>query len=490
MTAPRTPSKSLRWLSWSSVAFGAQGLAQLVLMAFLARELSLAENGVVMAVLVVSGLVRAMEQALISPVLVQTEALSDRLVRSAGAISLLWAAALSGLLWISAPWIEAFFAMEGLTLLLRALVPAVILAAVGFVSEGLLHRELRLRALAGAELLGYFGGYLPAGIAVALAGHGPWTIVAAVTGHAALRAVALIALRRPPWALVPDAASAREILFFGGGILSARLFGYAASRADYVVVGRVMNETALGVYGRAYELMAMPAMFLGEVVDRVLFPLMSRYQNDRERLATTYGRGISLVCMIMLPASIGGIVLAPELTSLVLGPGWDAVVLPFQVLMAGLVFRTGYKLGDSLARSTGTVYQRSWRQLLYASMVVVGTWIGTGWGVNGVAWGVLAALAGNYLSMAWLSLKTTGMGWGRFLSLHARGLVTGIGFLAVSQLLASLARSAELPRLVVVGLTAAASLSLYGLCVWRAPGLLLGADGRWLIDKLTGRRSG
>ena len=459
-------------------------------MAVLARELTLEENGVVVAVLVVSGLVRTMTQGLIAPVLVQREELRPAHVRTASVLAVWWALLLAGLLFIVAPRVEHFFGMDGLASLVRALGPMALLLSLGYVAEGLLQRELELKQLALAETAANLLGYLPAGITVALLGHGPWAIVAAVSAHALIRMLVLIRFRPPSFSAIPDPDAARDIVSFAGGILSARIFSYGATRADYVVIGRMMTDAALGVYGRAYDLMAQPAMFLGEVVDRVLFPLMSRYQSDRRRLGDTFGRGIALVAMITLPASAGAIALAPELVHVVLGPGWEDSVLPFRVLVGALVFRTGYKICDSLIRAAGRVYRRAWRQLLYALMVALGAWFGTRYGVVGVAWGVFAALVGNYLSMAWLSLATTGLDWGRFARAHLRGLALGALTLALAWGLAQALRSQGAGSLGVVGGTTLGALAALGLALWRAPGLVLGPDGTWLVGKLSGRSGG
>ena len=274
---------------------------------------------------------------------------------------------------------------------------------------------------------------------------------------------------------------------YSGGVASAGLCNYAASQGDNLVVGRWMLTSALGVYGRAYQLMAMPAMFLGEVVDRIVFPLLSRVQDDRQQLRLAYARGVSLIASVMTPAAVFGIALAPEIVDVVLGDGWSEVVLPFQVLMGGLVFRTGYKISDMLARATGNVYARAWRQAIFAVLIFGGAFLGKEWGVTGVACGVVAALATNYLMMAWLSIVTTGLPWGRFFALHVRGIVLGSLFGSLAFLAAEVLRAAAMPAWVVLlGGTLGAGAG-FGILVRVAPNRVLGGDGVWLVRTLAGR---
>ena len=89
-----------------------------------------------------------------------------------------------------------------------------------------------------------------------------------------------------------DRESARELIHYGGFTLG-RFFNYAALQGDYVVVGSTLSSSALGIYGRAYQLLATPAMLLGQVIDRVLFPMQAEIQHDRARLANQYRRAVS-----------------------------------------------------------------------------------------------------------------------------------------------------------------------------------------------------
>jgi O-antigen/teichoic acid export membrane protein len=483
---PRTPSKSLGWVTWSSLGLGTLGIGQFALLAVLARYLTAVEFGVMTATLIVVGAARAVHAG-VGPALVQREDLRSDHVRSAFALSWLVAVALMVLMWFTAPLVTRFFHMDDLAPVMRAMSLMFAIQAPGMVAEALLQREMRMRTLAQAEIAGVLFGWLPLGIGCAMLGYGIWSLVAAYLGQALVKCVVLVYARPHERALWPVRGATMDLLHFGGGFVAARLCNVAASQGDNFVVGRWMSAALLGIYGRAYQLMAMPAMFLGEVVDRIVFPLLSRFQDDRDSLRLAYCRGISLVATIMAPASAISIVLAPEIVGAVLGPKWESVVLPFQVLMTGLVFRTGYKISDMLARATGTVYARAWRQAIFAGLIFVGALIGTAWGVAGVACGIVAALAANYLMMAQLSMQTTDLGWTRFASLHVRGVVCGVAFGAIVWPIAQAMRSISDSALFVLSTTVAISCTMLGVALFLSPRRILGGDGMWLLSTLSGR---
>src|SRR5699024_3306934 len=118
--------------------------------------------------------------------------------------------------------------------------------------------------------------------------------------------------------------------------------------------------------------------------------------------------------------------LSREIVYLLFGSKWLSLVPALQVLSLGLLFRTGYKISDSLARATGAVYRRAWRQIVYAVLVVTGSWIGHHWGITGVAAGVLFAIFINYALMTNLSMKFIDLTFFDIIKSHIPGLIMGL----------------------------------------------------------------
>jgi PST family polysaccharide transporter len=273
-------------------------------------------------------------------------------------------------------------------------------------------------------------------------------------------------------------------MYFGGGFTAARIGNYLGVQGDNLVVGRWLGAEALGIYGRAYQLMASPAMLVGQILDRVLFPAMAKVQDSADRLRAAYRRGVALIALVMLPLSAVLYVLAPEVVHLLLGPAWAGAIVPFQIFSLGLLFRTSYKMSDSLARATGAVYRRAWRQWVYALLVIGGAGLGAAWGLAGVAACVLAAIAVNFFLMAQLSLGLAGMGWRSFLAAHVPAgtlaLILGLEIWGAAAVL----RSWHLGSLAVLAASGAV-LVLSALVLLRLlPQVVLGEDGLWMLKTL------
>ena len=478
--------RTITGLFWTAGGRAAHAGLQLVGLAVMARVVTPAQFGVVSAALVVIGFSAIFSHLGFGPALVQRPEIEQRHLDTAFSVAVLCGLLLGTLMWLGAPAAAEFFRIEEVRPVLRTLAWVFPIQGLGVAADAVLRRELRFQWLANLDIAAYALGYGAVGIGLALAGWGVWALVAGQMAQTLIRSGALL-VRQPPRLSHPFEVQAfRELVPFAGGFTVAKAANYLALQGDNLVVGRYLGPQALGFYGRAYGLMSAPASSLGTVLDKVLFPAMAKVQHDAQRLASAYRRGVALIALLVLAPSAALIVLAPEFIEVVLGPGWAAVVAPFQILAFGTSFRTSSRMSDSLARSTGAVYRRAWRQILYAVVVVVGAWVGRHWGVAGVAWGALAALALNFFLMAGLSLSLAGMTWATFWRAHIPAVRMMLVACPMTWITATALRHWSLPPLIVLcGAACTAAATMLVLCQ-RAPGLFVGPDGLWMLRVLSG----
>lgn len=489
---PRNTARhALGGMVWSAVGFGAQGIGQFLVVIVFARYLTRADNDIVGAAVIIIALGQLFTEAGFGPAVVQREDLTDEHVRTAFALSLFTGAAMTAITFLAAPLLGDFFHSTGLPPIVRGLSFVFLLQAPGVVAMAMLQRDLDFKSIAMAETFSYFFGFAAVGVVLVLAGVGVWAIAVAQLAQAALLTVILVIRRPHPRSLRPHKKEAVDLVVYAGGMTAARGFNFVALYGDNTVVGNQMGKGALGAYKNAYQLAVVPAQLLGQVMDRVIFPVISRFQTDLRRVASSYLRGVALVSMLTIPGSVLAVLLGPEIIHLLLGGGekWDDVVVPFQIFSAGLLFRTSYKISDSLARAMGTVYQRALRQAVYAVAVVVGAFVGSQYdSLNWVAVGVTGAIVLNYLLMAQLSLKTAPITWGQFFFRQGRGVLLAVITAAAAVPAVLALRSADAGNLVTIVGGTLAVLAVLGICFLVRPSFVLGRDGQWLLDVVRGRR--
>ncbi|MFK0689093.1 lipopolysaccharide biosynthesis protein [Mesorhizobium sp. IMUNJ 23033] len=469
---------------WTALSMGALAVAELVALLVLARLLSPKEFGLYSAALIVIKFSAIFQGLGITPAIVQRPVLEDRHLRVGFTLSCLLGLAVSALVWAMAPAIAGLLRLAELAPVVRAVCFVFLFQGVSMVALASAQRALRFRWLALIDACAFAVGYVVAGPVLAWLGFGIWALVAAVLIQQFTRMMVLLIGQPHPMRPLLERRAIAELLYFGSGFTIARIFNYLATQADKLVVGRWLGADALGLYGLSSQLMTTPAVIVGQVLDRVLFPTMALVQEQPARLARAYRSAVAGCALLVLPASVVVAIVAPELVAVILGRGWEGVVGPLQILAFGMLFRTSYKLSDSVSRATGTVYARAWRQAVFTIGVFVGSIIGQFWGIEGVAIGVGAAFGVNFILMAQLSLRVTGMRWSEFAMAHLPGLalagVLGTGIWAFVEWL----RELQLPALALLIDTALLAAAGGLLLCWILPSLFLGQDGRSLLRLL------
>lgn len=479
--APRRglTSRALSGALVTGLGMGLQSLVQLGVLVVLARLVKPEEFGLITAAGVVIAFCNLFVQLGVGPALIQREKLEQKHLDAAFTVSLWLGAVVCGAVLLAAPLIAEGFRMDRLTLVLRVLSANFIIAAPGVVPYSILARRLRFGMMAAMGLMSYVVGYGVIGVTLAVFDMGVWALVIASVAQMAIMTVSTVIAQRTGARLTLRMHGLRDLLGFGAGFTLAGLAGYFADNLDNMVVGRRLGAEALGYYGRAFQFLATPAVWLGLVTDRVLFPVMSRIQQERDRLGPAYRRSLALVAIGAIPVTVGIILLAPEIVRVVLGDQWDDTILPLQILALGMLPRVSSKLAKSVAKATGVVLGSAWRQSVFAVMVAAGAWLGSYRGLPGVAIGVVVAAVLNYVMMAHLTLRSTGLTWFGFLRSHGSGAAIGGVWLAIGWPCTHVLRLADLPDIAMILVMAAVFLLVLAALWILLPGQFLGKDGRW-----------
>ena len=483
-TEPTLRAKTKRGLIWGGVEAGSRFILQFVVMAVLARLLTPGERGRADAALAIVGVAAVFGQLGVGPALVQRrEDLRPEHLSSAFTFSSLFGLVTAGALYLLAPWICGLFKNPMPPEILRWMSLAFPISGLAVVSESLIQRSLRFDIIARAEIFSYLAGY--GGLATMLAAfdYGVWAIVWAHLAQLTIKSIMFILyakwLPRAGW----DSKSAKELMGFSGGITIARLANHLATNGDNIVVNARLGESALGFYGRAYQIMVAPANLIGQVLEKVLFPAMSKVQEHNAPLARVYRQGVRLLALSMLPASAAVFLLSPELVQVLLGDPWKPVGPALQILSAGLLFRTSMKMSNSLIRAKGAVGQMAACQIIYMVSVLSAAWIGCHWGINGVSWGVLGAIFVCFVYAAGICHQLVGIRWGDFIADHIPGLLLATIVIAAGLPARMALEAAGVESIIVLigtGFIIALATLIPALFL---PSSMLGPDGAKLRDR-------
>ncbi|WP_345481941.1 lipopolysaccharide biosynthesis protein [Amnibacterium soli] len=389
----------------AAVTVAAQGLRVVVQAAsvvVLARLLAPTDYGLIAEVLVIIGLGEIFRDFGLTNAAVQAKTLSTAERSNLFWLNSLIGVVLTGVAVAVAPAVAAFYGDPRLSALTAVLAVTFLLNGLGTQLRADLNRTLEFGRLSFAEIGGQVVG-LAVGVAMALLGSGYWSLAGQQVGQAIVSLVLLAALGRFRPQRYRRDVPMRRFVGFGLDVVGAQLLGYAGKNTDTVVIGTLIGAGPLGVYNRAFQLLALPLTQINAPSTRVALPVLSSLQDDPVRYRRYLLAGQSVMMHLVLGVFSWSTALAAPLL-LLLGPRWADSVPLFQILAVSGVFTTaGYStywvfMSKGLTRSL-LLWQLSTRPIVIGAVV-----LGVLGGVTGVATAYSAVSVGMWLlGLIWIA---------------------------------------------------------------------------------------
>ena len=350
----------------------------------LARLLDPKDFGLVGMVTAITGILNLFRDFGLSSATVQRVEVTDRQVSTLFWINLVVGAILSLLLAAASPIVAWFYHEPRLVLVTIVLSLSFLFNAAGIQHSAMLQRQMRFTTLATIEVASWAVS-VAAGITMALAGWGYWSLVVMAVVLPLSSTICLWFATM--WMPGPPARNAgiRSMMRFGGMVTLNSLIVYVAYNLDKVLLGRFWGAEAIGIYGRAYQLINIPTDNLNSSVGEVAFSALSRVQDDMERLKSYFLKGYSLVLALTVPITIAGAVFANDLIHVVLGPKWSATAPIFRLLAPTILIFALINPLAWLLFSTGLVGRSVRIVCVVAPLVITAYFIGLPYGPKGVA---------------------------------------------------------------------------------------------------------
>lgn len=420
----------------SAVTLGAQGIrfiAQIGSIAILARILAPSDFGLIALVIAVISVGELFRDFGLSTAAIQAETLTNDEKNSLFWLNILIGLALTGLVIVGAPLAASLFQEPQLSQLLPVTAAAFLINGFQAQYRVELVRSLRFTAVALTDLSGHLAGIVVA-VPLALSGAGVWSLVA----QQLVAATVICASRvfsvnwKPRWTF--SFAPARRFLKTGTHLLASLLLGYAATNADTVTIGLKFDAGQLGIYSRAYQLVAAPVGQLLSPLTNVGLPLLTRVRGDSRKYAR-------YILSMFLPLAYTSALLfsfviasARPLIELLLGKGWEESASILALLAVGGIFQFMSHVGYWVFVSSGNASAMVKYSLVTHGLSVVCIVAGSFFGLAGVAMGYSLGLAMTWPIQVWWLQKLVYIPVGRLMCTGFRALVLALVCATVGRL--------------------------------------------------------
>lgn len=240
-------------------------------------------------------------------------------------------------LFLSAPLIADFYHTPILVSLIRV-------TAIGFLYSPLitpqnilLRRRLDFKILTKISLVTrVFGATV--GIVMAYVGYGVWSLVISnlLAGMFTLLIAWLVVRWLPKYGWSKE--SFKYLWGYGNKIMFSAIIENLYSNIAPVFIGKYYSPAQLGIYNRARGYASMPSQNITGAINNVSFPVLSKMQDDTEKLAYNYRRMLRLSAFVIFPIMLMLSALARPLVITMITEKWEHSIIFLQIMCFSMMW--------------------------------------------------------------------------------------------------------------------------------------------------------
>ena len=384
---------AVKGVSWITLLRGVTRALSYVRLAVLGRVLTPTQFGFFGIASLLLALLEILTETGVNVFLVQEKSHITKYISTAWIVSILRGIFVSSVIFLLSPWISNFFNSPKATsvVTLIAFVPLlrgfINPALVTYQKDLLFHKEFRLRSVL---LLTEVCTSVTLGILTKSAESFVWGLLASAVLEVVLSFVLI-----PIW---PRAEikidQVRHIIRQGWWVTLTGIFLYFSDNTDNISVGKILGSASLGIYQVAYKFSTLPITEVTNVVNLVVFPVYSKFSDDRDRLYHAFVR-------VTIFTSIGAVVLggsiflfAKPLIYFFMGGQWSQAIPAIQILSIYGILRTIFGNFAPLflsAKRQDYVAQMTLSRLIIVLILVIP--LVSKYGMVGAAYAMLISMA-------------------------------------------------------------------------------------------------
>ena len=371
-------------VKWSSLSKIFRQIVQLLTLLILANLLSPEDFGIIGMASVVIGFLNVFRDLGISAALIQKIEITNELFSSVFWVNTIFGIIIVGLLILLAPFISHLYNEPRLTPVISVLSINFFVNSLSILHQSLLEKKLSFKRLSIIEIIAILLGSTVA-ILFAYLDYGVWSLVIQSL-------VSTVVLSSLLWVYTPRYPSflfsfkeISSVMKFSLNYSGFNLTNYIVRNSDYFLIGKYLGATELGYYTLAYKFLLFPLQNIVAVINRVMYPILTKFQNNTKNLASKYIYLVKNISFLSFPFLIWLFLTINEITLLFLGEKWIQII-PIVYIFVPLGFI------QSIYTPAGLIFQIKsktdiWFRwgLLSMFLTILAFAIGLQWGIVGVA---------------------------------------------------------------------------------------------------------
>lgn len=407
--SPSLKLSTARTLKWNTVDKVSSQVLYAVTGIVLANVLSKEDFGLVGAILVFQAFANLFVDSGFSNALIQKKNPTDIDYSTVFYFNLASAVFIYVVLWFCSPLIAGIFHDPRLIDLSRVMFLTFILNATAIVQTNRLMKQMNVRMIAVSNVLGLLLSGA-CGIWMALTGFGAWAIVWQSIVLAGVKSAVLWISTSwtPGKSFSIDAL--KSIFGVGAGIMTSSFLNTVFLNLYSFIIGAYYSLSQLGVYTQADKWSKMGVSSLSQILTSSFLPVLSGFQDDKERFHRALGKTNRFTAYITFPCLGLLFVAAGPIFHTLFGNKWDSAILLFQILVLRGIFTVLTSLYNNyilaIGRSRMLVYSEIVKDVITVAAIVCTV----SYGIEVLVWGQLFAGIAYYLFTVVVTSNLTGYG--------------------------------------------------------------------------------
>ncbi len=241
-------------------------------------------------------------------------------------------AILTAITFFVAPLLGKFYGNPLVTDLVRWLSLVFIFNSFNRVQNTILNKELKFKALTLRTFVAsIISGTL--GVICAYQGWGVYSLVVQTLSFGLFSTLLLWSTSswKPSWHFSME--EVKRLMGFSIYAFLERILNNIFIRLDVLLLGRIFSPVTVGFYSRASTLVDQVTKYSSTSIIRVLFPVLSKVQDNQEEYEKIYFRMFAIISFLSYALSGLLYFIGPDIILLLFGNKWQASVQIFQILI-------------------------------------------------------------------------------------------------------------------------------------------------------------
>lgn len=301
----------------------------------------------------------------LGPALVQKQNITDADTTFVFVVNLVVGLVLFSMLFLFSETISNAFDGSISSLMVKFVAFNCLILPLGLASKSMLQRDMLFDSIFIATNLSYFIGMLVIGITLAWFEYGIWSLLIGLLVTNAVASIYFMIVAPIRFTARFNLSDTRHLLRYGVGLTAVQAVNQLSLLSDKLVLAKISALNFLGLYERSQRIQQMPGVFIGGVLDSVLFSTFSRLAQDRLSLGQHFFNFFMLTALVGVYLSALLFTFANDIVDIALGDQWHEAGVVIRILAILISFQLLSRLCDTYIRATGKFHQSVRIKLVY-----------------------------------------------------------------------------------------------------------------------------